>query len=85
MVHTDSRDPATTNSRVSCAASTSVRSNSMCGEIGVSIRHCSAGDAIGPCTEKEYAVLPVGVATMTPSAAYEVNGVPLIARLKRTR
>ena len=32
----------------------------------------------GPRAEKEYAVLPVGVATMTPSAAYVVNGVPLI-------
>ncbi len=49
----------------------------MCGEIGVSTTQRRSGDAIGPPAENEYAVLPVGVATISPSAAYDVNGVPL--------
>ena len=57
----------------------------MCGEIGVSSKHRNAGDAIGPRTENEYAVLPVGVATITPSAAYVVNGVPLIDTSRRMK
>ena len=48
----------TTNSSSSCSASTSERSNSMCGEIGVSTMQRSAGDAIGPRAENEYAVVP---------------------------
>ena len=39
------------------------------GETGVSSRHRWRGDTIGPRAEKEYAVEPVGVATITPSAA----------------
>ena len=66
--HGLARSP-TTKSSSSWAASTSVRSKSMCGEIGVSNRQRNAGEAIGPRTENEYAVEPVGVATMTPSAA----------------
>ena len=85
IVHTTSRPPLTTKSSCSCPASTSERSNNMCGEIGVSSKHCNAGDAIGPRTENEYAVLPVGVATMTPSAAYVVNGDSLIDRSRRTK
>ena len=50
----------------------------MCGEIGVSTMQRRSGDTIGPPAENEYAVLPVGVATIRPSAAYDVNGVPLI-------
>ena len=41
----------------------------MCGDTGVSTRQRSAGDTIGPRAENEYAVEPVGVATITPSAA----------------
>ena len=57
----------------------------MCGDTGVSTRQRSAGDAIGPRTENEYAVVPVGVATITPSAAYVVNGLPLIDTSSRIR
>ena len=42
----------------------------MCGDTGVSSRHRRRGDTIGPRAENEYAVEPVGVATITPSAAY---------------
>jgi len=42
---------------------------SMCGEMGVSSTQRWAGDTIGPPAENEYAVEPVGVATMTPSAS----------------
>ncbi len=41
----------------------------MCGDTGVSSRHRWRGDTIGPRAENEYAVEPVGVATITPSAA----------------
>ena len=47
----------------------------MWGEIGVSTMHRRSGEAIGPPAENEYAVVPVGVATISPSAAYEVNAV----------
>ena len=72
------RPSVTTNATSSCSASTSDRSNSMCGEIGVSTRQRRSGDTIGPPAENEYAVCPVGVATMRPSAAYVVNALPLI-------
>ena len=45
----------------------------MCGDTGVSSRQRWRGDTIGPRAEKEYAVEPVGVATITPSAAYVVK------------
>ena len=45
----------------------------MWGDTGVSSRHRWRGDTIGPRAENEYAVEPVGVATITPSAAYVVN------------
>ena len=73
-VSTTPRSSHTTKPSSSLSASTSDRSNSMCGDTGVSTRQRSAGDAIGPRTENEYAVVPVGVATITPSAAYVVNG-----------
>jgi hypothetical protein len=40
----------------------------MCGATGVTSKHGIAGVTIGPPAENEYAVDPVGVATMTPSA-----------------
>ena len=40
---------------------------------------------MGPWAEKLYAVEPVGVATMTPSAAYVVKNFPLIDTANRTR
>ena len=56
-----SRLPVTTKSSSSAAASTSDRSNSMCGEIGVSSEATRArATTIGPRAENEYAVLPVG-------------------------
>ena len=68
---------------VSSGASTRERSNSMCGDTGVSSRHRWRGDTIGPRAENEYAVEPVGVATITPSAAYVVKKVPLISTSRR--
>ena len=41
-----------------------------CGHVSDAQMICSScGEAIGPRTENEYAVVPVGVATITPSAA----------------
>ena len=42
------------------------------------------GDTTGPRAESEYAVEPVGVATMSPSAAYVVNGAPSMRTIRRT-
>ena len=68
----------------SSASSTSDRSKSMWGDTGVSSRQRCRGDTIGPRAENEYAVEPVGVATITPSAAYVVKKEPLIATSRRT-
>jgi hypothetical protein len=40
----------------------------MCAATGVTISDRTDGDTMGPRAEKEYAVEPVGVATITPSA-----------------
>ena len=53
----------------SSGASTIDRSNSMCGDTGVITIAAMPGSTIGPRAENEYAVDPVGVATITPSAA----------------
>src|SRR5581483_9182127 len=79
------RSSATVKRSSSSASSTSDRSKSMCGDTGVKSRHRSRGDTIGPRAENEYAVEPVGVATITPSAAYVVKNVPLIATSRRAR
>ena len=68
----------------SSGASTSVRSKSMCGETGVTSRARWRGDTIGPRADREYAVEPVGVAMMSPSAAYVVNGTPAMSSRSRT-
>ena len=52
----------------SSASSTNDRSNTMCAAIGVSTSESTPGLTIGPRAEKEYAVEPVGDATITPSA-----------------
>ena len=52
------------------------RSNSMCGDTGVSSTARCRGETTGPRADSEYAVEPVGVATIRPSAAYEVNISP---------
>jgi hypothetical protein len=40
----------------------------MCAAIGVTTMHGTEGETIGPPALNEYAVEPVGVAEMTPSA-----------------
>ena len=40
----------------------------MCGDTGVSSTARWRGDTIGPRADSEYAVDPVGVATISPSA-----------------
>ena len=47
---------------------TMARSNSMCGATGTSTKQFTFGEMIGPRADNEYAVDPVGVATMMPSA-----------------
>jgi hypothetical protein len=42
--------------------------NERCGAIGTIVMAFDAGRMSGPPTEKPYAVLPVAVATMSPSA-----------------
>src|SRR3712207_4162019 len=54
--------------------STSARLNGDCGATGVTTRPSAGGETIGPPAEKLYAVEPVGVATITASAAYRTNG-----------
>ena len=44
------------------------RADSVCGLSGTSVSAGTAGCRIGPCAESAYAVEPVGVATMMPSA-----------------
>ena len=62
----------------------SARSKSMCGDTGVSTSARWRGDTIGPRADSEYAVDPVGVATMSPSAAYDVNTSPPMRTSMRT-
>ena len=49
-------------------SSTNERSNTMCAAIGVRINDSTSGVTIGPRAAKDYAVEPVGEATITPSA-----------------
>ena len=49
--------------------STTGRFDSVCGEIGDTSSTSTVGSTIGPPAESEYAVDPVGVATIRPSAA----------------
>src|SRR5439155_9465262 len=48
-----------------------------CGQIGVITRTPDSGSRIGPPAESEYAVEPVGVATIKPSALNSVSASPL--------
>jgi len=50
--------------------STTGRTASVCGEIGVAMMPSMVGTRIGPPADKLYAVEPVAVATMIPSALY---------------
>ena len=55
-----------------------------CGQIGVITKTPDSGAMIGPPAESEYAVEPVGVATIKPSALNSVNGSPFTRVRKRT-
>ena len=50
------------------SGTTSGRCVSVCGQMGAMITPRIVGYMIGPFAASEYAVEPVGVATMTPSA-----------------
>src|SRR5581483_5650570 len=50
--------------------------NERCGAMGARTIDRALGRSSGPPTEKAYAVLPVAVATMTPSAQYTMSGSP---------
>jgi hypothetical protein len=49
----------------------------LCGDIGVITKFADWGKMIGPPQLNEYAVEPVGVATISPSAQYEFSNSPL--------
>ena len=55
-------------SMFSSSGTTSGRCVSVCGQIGAMITPRIVGYMIGPFAASAYAVEPVGVATMTPSA-----------------
>ena len=60
--------PITSSCTWLAALSTNERSKTMWAAIGVSTSESTLGLTIGPLAENEYAVEPVGVATITPSA-----------------
>src|SRR5438128_11865473 len=61
---------------------------STCGQIGVMTKTPDSGDRIGPPAESEYAVEPVGVAMISPSALNSVSVSPFtfaFSLIKRER
>src|SRR5947207_9459168 len=58
------------------AGSTMGRFVSVCEQIGVSTMASTLGNTIGPPADSEYAVDPVGVEMMRPSARYAVAYSP---------
>src|SRR6266404_6864494 len=68
--YTDSAVPRNRISTLHVSPTTSGRSLNVCGQIGVKIMDSTAGCTIGPPADSEYAVDPVGVATINPSARY---------------
>ena len=59
---------------------------SVCGQMGVIARTFESGVSSGPPADSEYAVEPVGVQTIKPSAFYSVSSAPLTrvsSRIKR--
>jgi len=50
------------------AGTTSGRTVSECGQMAVTTMHSTSGTTMGPPADSEYAVEPVGVAKITPSA-----------------
>ncbi len=68
----------------SSGESTTALSNKECGATGVNRRARCIGSTIGPLADKEYAVEPVGVATIKPSVAYDVKKSPLMSKPSHT-
>src|SRR3989475_13147564 len=66
------------------AAMTSGRTASVCGQMAVTTIASTVGTTIGPPADIEYAVEPVGVLTMMPSAEYCATSSPSTATLRRT-
>ena len=56
-----------------------------CGQIGVMTKTPDSGARIGPPADNEYAVDPVGVATIRPSALNSVNASPSTRARSRMR
>ena len=75
--------PTTSRLTTLLAPSTNDRSKTICAAIGVTMRHGTSGETIGPRAENEYAVEPVGVATITPSAENVVTYSPSTATWRR--
>ena len=61
-------DPEKSRVIVSPASMTSGRIASSCAQIGLIMTASISGVRTGPCAEREYAVEPVGVEIITPSA-----------------
>src|SRR6267378_5987886 len=66
------------------AARTSGRTARVCGQMAVTTIASTVGTTIGPPADIEYAVDPVGVLTMIPSAEYCATSSPSTATLRRT-
>src|ERR1043166_7602274 len=66
------------------AGSTRGRTASVCGQIAVTTIASTVGTTIGPPADIEYAVEPVGVLTMIPSAEYCATSSPSTDTLMRT-
>src|SRR3954453_15677360 len=66
------------------AGRTSGRTASVCGQIAVTTIASTVGTTIGPPADIEYAVDPVGVLTMIPSAEYCATSSPSTDTLSRT-
>src|SRR5438270_2671414 len=58
---------------------------STCGQIGVITKTPDSGSMIGPPADREYAVEPVGVATINPSALNSVSVSPFTRVRNRIR
>ena|SRR2546428_7052093 len=54
------------------------RTLKLCGQMGVITKFPEPGKTMGPPQLNEYAVDPVGVATIKPSAQYEFKNSPFI-------
>src|SRR3954453_2146187 len=66
------------------AGRTSGRTASVCGQIAVTTIASTVGTTIGPPADIEYAVEPVGVLTMMPSAEYCATSSPSTDTFSRT-